>query len=450
MRRTLGVLLAVVLGAAAAAAQSNDEIQTGTQFNFSTPGARSLALGGAFIGLADDATAAYANPAGLTQLVRSELSAEARGWSFKSLFGAAGHIPLHELTGIGVDVVDGIRDGELEDQTAGLSFLSYVYTGNRWALALYRHQLANFEASLLTQGPFAGPREASLRTNPVQSHLELDIVNYGLSGAFRLTDDLSLGLGVSFYDFALASLTRRYDVIRITGDPLVDSLTGHQFGPADFRPDNLFNTQTQEGDDGDVAMSFGLLWKVSGRVSLGAVYRQGPGFDFTAVFVLGPASGQPGVIDPSVGGNGTFHVPDVYGLGVAYRATDKILLTFDYQRVQYSDMTDELVNLLRVGRGEPENYRAEDVGELHLGFEYQALELRHPLSFRLGLWHDPDHRLRYLGERLNTQVRFRPGDDELHVAGGLGLVVNRRTQLDLAADLSDRVDTVSLSTVVRF
>jgi hypothetical protein len=40
----------------------------GVDFRFNNPGARANAMGGAFIGLADDATAAYTNPAGLTIL----------------------------------------------------------------------------------------------------------------------------------------------------------------------------------------------------------------------------------------------------------------------------------------------------------------------------------------------------------------------------------------------
>ena len=40
-------------------------IQIPLQFDFVNPGAKSLALGGAFTGLADDATAGFANPAGL-------------------------------------------------------------------------------------------------------------------------------------------------------------------------------------------------------------------------------------------------------------------------------------------------------------------------------------------------------------------------------------------------
>jgi long-chain fatty acid transport protein len=43
------------------------------------PGRKSsLGMGGAFVGLADDASAAYVNPSGLTQLVSPEVSAELR------------------------------------------------------------------------------------------------------------------------------------------------------------------------------------------------------------------------------------------------------------------------------------------------------------------------------------------------------------------------------------
>jgi len=116
--------------------------------------------------------------------------------------------------------------------------------------------------------------------------------------------------------------------------------------------------------------------------------------------------------------------------------------------VEYSDMTDELTNLLTVGRGEAELYRAEDVHELRLGFEYQGLHWRRPVAWRLGVWRDGDHRIRYYGERQVSLARFRAGREEIHVTGGLGVVLGR-AQLDVAVDFSDPVDTVSLSTVVR-
>ena len=60
-----------------------------------------------------------------------------------------------------------------------------------------------------------------------------------------------------------------------------------------------------------------------------------------------------------------------------------------------------------------------------------------------------DHKIHYVGERPIARARFQPGDDDLHLTGGFGLVVGR-FQIDLAADVSDYVDTLSLSTVVAF
>src|SRR5262245_49913029 len=63
--RCIAVVAALVLlPVPSAFAQRDIEIQPGLQFDFINPGARSLAMGGAFIGLADDATAASTNPAG--------------------------------------------------------------------------------------------------------------------------------------------------------------------------------------------------------------------------------------------------------------------------------------------------------------------------------------------------------------------------------------------------
>ena len=83
------------------------------------PGARSLALGGAFVAVADDATAAYANPSGLVQLLRPELSVELRTWSDD-------------------------RDGVASD-LSGIGFASFVLPRKRWSLAIYGQTLASVE-----------------------------------------------------------------------------------------------------------------------------------------------------------------------------------------------------------------------------------------------------------------------------------------------------------------
>ena len=67
---------AVLLFTASASAQSTAQLPL--QFDFLPPGARSVGMGSAFIAAADDATAAFTNPAGLARLGRREISAELR------------------------------------------------------------------------------------------------------------------------------------------------------------------------------------------------------------------------------------------------------------------------------------------------------------------------------------------------------------------------------------
>src|SRR5438045_9552020 len=95
--RKLIILIALVT--VPAVAQNTDiESLSGLQFNFGNPGARSLGMGGAFLGLADDASAAEANPAGLTILRKPEVSVEVRNFQEQQVFTTSGTYPDHPLT----------------------------------------------------------------------------------------------------------------------------------------------------------------------------------------------------------------------------------------------------------------------------------------------------------------------------------------------------------------
>src|SRR5262249_53420268 len=143
--RVFGLFL-LISTAAPVFAQTNSEINAGIQFNFSNPGARSLGFGGAFIGLADDATAAYTNPAGLTNLSQPEVSFEGRYFQYRTEFLDRGH-GFGSPTGNGQDTVAGEVTVRSNDIKKSFSFLSFVYPQERWAIAVYRHELANFKAT---------------------------------------------------------------------------------------------------------------------------------------------------------------------------------------------------------------------------------------------------------------------------------------------------------------
>ncbi len=433
------VLTLALAGAGLVQAQVLDEVTPSIEFNFSTPGARSLAMGGAFLGLADDATAAYANPAGLTTLRDSEVGLELRNWDYTVTYPDYGHFE-GSATGNGTDTVDGLVFSESSDGVSGPSFLSYVHAGEGWAMAVYGHQLANFEASFATQGAFVGEGASLGRLFPVEAAVDLEIANYGLSFAFTASESFSVGVGLSYYDFSYASATRRYDFI---DDP---------FGPPDYSAGNLFSTQVADGSDSDWGYNVGFLWKTSDKVWLGGVYRSAPDFDFDFAGACGPADPE---YCASQGNNfavdGSFHVPQTYGLGIAVKPSDEMTLMFDWDHVQYSDLEDGFTPVPSFV-SQLEYFHVDDGDEFHGGLEYVFSKMKNPLAVRAGAWLSPAHAVTYSGDVAIFEALWAVGnsaDDEWHYTAGLGMVFGT-FQVDLAADLSDPVDTYSLSGVVRF
>src|SRR4051794_8064490 len=131
MRRFVFAAIVCSLVALPLAAQNTDiESLWGLQFNFGNPGARSLAMGGAFLGLADDASAAEANPAGLSILRKPEVSLEARNYEEAQLFTTSGTYPKVVRTPF----------THYSDRIV-VSFASAVYPiKNKFTLGLYYHQ----------------------------------------------------------------------------------------------------------------------------------------------------------------------------------------------------------------------------------------------------------------------------------------------------------------------
>src|SRR5688572_8382448 len=95
MRKAL-VLIVLFVSLPLAAQNTDIESLSGLQFNFGNPGARALGMGGAFLGLADDASAVEANPAGLTILRKPEVSVEVCNYMESQVLTTSGTFPdLH-------------------------------------------------------------------------------------------------------------------------------------------------------------------------------------------------------------------------------------------------------------------------------------------------------------------------------------------------------------------
>jgi long-chain fatty acid transport protein len=440
------MLLGALLAASGSARAQTADVVAGIQLNLSTPGARSLGLGGAFVGLADDATAAYANPAGLTVLSDPEVSFEGRSTRFNNTFVQKGRT-FGDPTGRGIDTVAGLVTGENEETVSGASFLSAVYPGRQWAVALYRHELANYRASFRTDGVFAS---LDGRTRPKDNLFDLAITGLGLSAAYRFGDRLSVGAGVVSYNFSLLARTERY---RISGGPNAPGANepGGLFGPSLFTPENLVDTQIQTGDERRTGFNAGFRYKVSSNWTLGGVYRRGPELRLDSTIIRGPAAEEDLSPEPL---SARYSVPDILGAGVAYQPTEFFTVTLDYVHVEYSDLTNGLVGIVLIQSEltrEAPFFKVDDAGEIRLGIESVIPYRRSLLALRAGSWYDPAHRIRYEGQVPGLRAAFQPGEDEIHYTAGFGFILPRwKARADVAFDYSDPIKTASFSTVLYF
>jgi long-subunit fatty acid transport protein len=393
-----------------------------------------MGFGGAFAALADDATAAFANPAGLIQIIRPEISIEGRGSSYSTPYVAGGRI-FGEPTGMGIDDTSGLRRGESSDDLAGLSFLSFVYPGKRWSLAAYRHQLANFETASALQGLYSGPwPQTPVRREFDQSKTaDLEIVGYGLTGAYSVNDRFSIGAGLTYFDGDFRSTS---EVWRGTGASAF-------FSPAPTNPENLVYSTSVEIDDTTWGLVAGFLWRISPRWRTGGFFRHGPELESTTSLTTGPHNqfGLPAgttqilQVQPMV-------FPDVYGLGFSYRSVgERLTLAFEWDRIGYS-------SLLGYFNSTGFENQLADGTELHFGAEYLFSDTRPMIAVRAGAWTDPAHRI-HDDSHYVTRAVLPPGEDQLHLSFGLG-VAFWEVQLDVAADFSDRVNTASVSTIYSF
>jgi long-subunit fatty acid transport protein len=430
-----GVLILLLAGLLAPAGVAAQQPIIPLQISFSDPGARSMGFGGAFVALADDATAAFANPAGLVQLLKPEVSIEGRNWSYSTPYtetGRAEGLP----SGNGIDSMVGLRTSTSDDDVTSLSFLSLAYPIGNWSFAIFRHENANLEFSSETQGIFFGGTDCCQdRFFDQRATNGLDFISHGLSVAYRINDRFDIGLGLVYHDASLDSNVSQY----LWDDDSMQSF----YAPNSYLPERWRISQRSSSDGTDWTVTGGFLWRLSEGWSIGGVYRQGLETDIEFEVTAGQAVDfgvPPGEVFLRASG-GPVEFPDIFGLGFAYRAPDgRLSVTFQWDRVGYSSIPESL-NL--------DDQTIDDADELHVGAEYVFLGSTPIIALRLGTWLEPDHQMRATIDDPFLHALMPRGEDELHFAAGLGVAM-QNFQIDLALDFADRTDTVSLSAIYSF
>lgn len=422
-------IAALLLVSGPAAAQIN----VNSSPNVVGSGARALGMGGAFIAVADDATAASWNPGGLTQLERPEMSAVYSWKMYREDFDS------------GVRLSPGDPEDVSFDQ---LNYLSIVYP--------FRRTIAgrNVVVSLNYQQKFDFARRLDFmyRTPQVLDGIfsqKLGAMEFRQSGSlgslspafgFELTDRLSLGMVINIWDRSLIPTNEWEKTVRAYDSWL--------FGNR-IRLTRTLQEERYEDFKG-INYTFGALYKPTERLSLGAVYHTAFAADVDYTLrrtVLGfPPSAA------VVRQERRIEFPSAWGLGVAYRfPNDKLTLALDVTRRQW----DRFVEIERgpfpifQGRrtspitGLPKWCSYHDpTYTVRLGAEYLFINTDKPMpkylpSLRLGAFYDPEPASQGntaqgpFGQVLQLNDTGKP-DDYWGATLGLGLLVKNRVNIDFA------------------
>jgi hypothetical protein len=202
------------------------EPQGGQGFRLMAPGARALGMGGGFFAVADDATAAATNPAGLALLDKAEVSAELRA---KNATTSADFM------------------GESTQSFVSPSFASLVFPGKRLGIAFFYNEPVryDFDAEFSVEDDW--DYMSSCSCNVVHHTESMMVRSAGVAVVARLHDRLSIGVSA-----AAASVT---DSFRVA---FVDRA----------RP-NPANSFGWDGQTTVPHLNAGLLVNPGGKVALG-------------------------------------------------------------------------------------------------------------------------------------------------------------------------------------
>ena len=460
--------LALALIALPAAAQNVDiEALSGLQFNFGNPGARSLGMGGAFLGLADDASAAEANPAGLTILRKPEVSVEVRNYVEQQLFTTSGTYP------------DLVRTPftHYSDRVV-VTFASAVFPiKNKFTVGAYYHEplnnegggvvaptrdeltglpktnLPDFYLPIENGVPIGGPiSEAQCEArrnetnnpfscfqyivNPFVSVLSVRQRTFGVTGAWQIHPKFSVGATVRHQRFLESALTLRFTT-QFETDSLAIQATAREK-----------NGQVDLVEETDTTFAAGFKWVPTDKISVGGVYKKGP--TFSAPLFAADANTN---FDFVTLANTKFHIPDIMGLGVSVRPMQALTVNVDAVRVKYSNLVDDFVATVSDVSAVDYPFISKDVTEVHVGAEY-FVATKTPFALRAGYWRDPAHSIEWNGP-LNrpdfvAEALLYPKDDaQNHISVGAGIAWPR-FQIDAAYDSSEHYKVGSISMVTRF
>lgn len=416
---------------APASAQTNERLHANLDFRFSTPGARSVGMGRSFVGLADDATAADVNPAGIVNLRETEVAMSYTVTAYqRDYFGVP---PL-----------------QTSNVVQAPSFLSLVVPAGRWRFSAFQNTTQRF------RDEYCVDQVDSAATG----NTSIDLTNFGGAIAFEARR-VSVGISMAASSLDLAMHGRSHPGRRCTDVPLTEK-NGTDTFASGMRPKAVV----------------GMQWWVTDRLAVGGSFQPrvnfAAGTRLTGCFAdatrndascrnLHEANRSGEVLDTD------FVVPTRMAVGLGWVVTDAVVLVADWQYVRYSERITSNFRVIDFRDAYTAgNFYLNDANELHVGAEFRQVRPGRVLAARVGAFLDPDHALHFrtvpgadgtcevadglqVGQgdyfaltRFNQDCANRMG-----VSGGVGGAWKGRVQVDLGMSyVRDAFDLV-VSAVLR-
>jgi long-subunit fatty acid transport protein len=476
--RAAATLLALAaLAAPPASAQLDSALLSKLRFNLTNPGGKSLAMGGAFSAIADDATAALANPAGLGLISSIEVAVSgkrvdetlalptARSTATGSLLAP---YPPVTTSAVGIDT-----------STSGVEFAGVVVPISRRLVAAFTYaENLRFEGDA---GP-GGYQYLELRDNrsPTETTRRDYLYEYREFGSAKLSNRL-LAASLAF---------RVTEGFRIGGGVTLNrasfDLDGDAGGPHRIVSQSYLSPTAQQtltttmGVQGLGGTQVGVVAGVhadliaDGSLTFGADYRWTQAAEGT--LVVG------GYIPTALAGQTArsfkFRVPSDASVGLAAHPMPGLTIAAEVQWVKYGEIFDRSLPVVSyqglLSTGFPlvdpilaDISPAPNVFVPRLGFEYVAGGQDVRLAFRVGYHREPAHGVKasLAAKEPSTgqpypitdppfsdavAAVFDGGRADDRFTGGLGLTLARSLSVDFGFDVGRDSRQLAVSVFYRF
>jgi len=399
-------ILSVCIIAHTVQAQTLQQTRINSSPNPIGSGARALGMGGAFIAVADDATAASWNPGGLMQLERPEFSFVLNYSNNRKDLNNSVDRSMHGMNSISRD--------DLNYFSVALPFRAF---NKNMVISLNYQRLYDLYDDMSFNTQTKSLDNLGLFTN-AERH-----VNFKQSGAlkafapayaFQITPQLSVGATFNFWTDNLGydnewQSTQKEKVKAATSSPLLSSVIQQQSELIKHEKNTNFEAFN---------MNLGFLWHINSVVTLGGVYKT----PYTASFNRRTRTdlenlGGPGDVFTKTQKsreNVEMHFPAAFGLGVAFRFSDAFTTSFDLYRTDWSsywirsggNKTNPVTGAMFT------KSHTHDTTQVRAGCEYLFVLEKTIIPLRAGVFYDPEPALNepddFYGFSLGTGMSLGP------------------------------------------